>query len=51
MKELEAIELDSFRDRHTGQSYWCGVWLGGCGHQLTTKLYTNRVCSLSSPVC
>ncbi|MFI6063182.1 hypothetical protein [Streptomyces sp. NPDC051286] len=41
---MEAIELDSFRERHTGQSYWCGVWLGGCGHQLTTKLYTDRSC-------
>ncbi|GAA3476181.1 hypothetical protein [Streptomyces yanii] len=41
---MEAIELDSFRARHTGQSYWCGVWLGGCGHQLATKLYTDRAC-------
>ncbi|MFF3958432.1 hypothetical protein ACFYY1_35240 [Streptomyces sp. NPDC001890] len=41
---MEAIELDNFRERHTGQSYWCGVWLGGCGHQLTTKLYTDRAC-------
>ncbi|MFE7332322.1 hypothetical protein ACFU8W_47225 [Streptomyces sp. NPDC057565] len=41
---MEAIGLDNFRERHTGQSYWCGVWLGGCGHQLTTKLYTSRVC-------
>ncbi|MGI5485064.1 hypothetical protein [Streptomyces lavendofoliae] len=41
---MEAIELDDFRARHAGETYWCGVWLGGCGHQLTTKLYTDRAC-------
>ncbi|MGC9500905.1 hypothetical protein [Streptomyces sp. WG7] len=41
---MEAIELDDFRTRHTGQTYWCGTWLGGCGHQLFTKLYTDRAC-------
>ncbi|WP_030775462.1 competence protein CoiA family protein [Streptomyces sp. NRRL F-2664] len=41
---IEAIELDDFRARHTGETYWCGVWLGGCGHQLTTKLCTDRAC-------
>ncbi|MFD9566124.1 hypothetical protein [Streptomyces sp. NPDC059994] len=41
---IEAIELDDFRARHDGETYWCGVWLGGCGHQLTTKLYTDRAC-------
>ncbi|MFH8738896.1 hypothetical protein [Streptomyces sp. NPDC017964] len=41
---MEAIELDDFRTRHAGQTYWCGMWLGGCGHQLTTKLYTDRAC-------
>ncbi|WP_432066252.1 hypothetical protein [Streptomyces sp. C10-9-1] len=41
---IEAIELDDFRARHAGETYWCGVWLGGCGHQLTTKLYTDRAC-------
>ncbi|MFF4732856.1 hypothetical protein ACFY3M_48055, partial [Streptomyces mirabilis] len=39
-----AIELDDFRARHASQTYWCGVWLGGCGHQLFTKLYTDRAC-------
>lgn len=38
---IEAIELDGFRARHTDQTYWCGVRLGGCGHQLVTKLYTD----------
>ncbi|MEU2625177.1 competence protein CoiA family protein [Streptomyces sp. NPDC007157] len=41
---MEAIELDDFRARHTGQTYWCGTWLNGCGHQLFTKLYTDRAC-------
>jgi hypothetical protein len=48
---LEAIELDAFRKRYEGQTFWCGSWLGGCGRQLTTKLYVDRVCSLSSAVC
>ncbi|MFE5894860.1 hypothetical protein ACFQ6E_38855 [Streptomyces sp. NPDC056462] len=41
---LEAIEVDAFRQRHEGDTFWCGVLLGGCGGQLTTKLYTDRVC-------
>ncbi|MEU9418376.1 hypothetical protein [Streptomyces sp. NPDC048272] len=41
---LEAIELDAFRKRHKHDTFWCGLLLGGCGGQLTTKLYTDRVC-------
>ncbi|MEK8141638.1 hypothetical protein NKH18_00630 [Streptomyces sp. M10(2022)] len=41
---LEAIELDAFRSLYENDSFWCGVLLGGCGGQLTTKLYTDRVC-------
>ncbi|WP_158781225.1 hypothetical protein [Streptomyces sp. NRRL S-237] len=41
---LEAIQLDSFRKRHEQETFWCGLLLGGCGVQLTTKLYTDRVC-------
>ncbi|MFF2430974.1 hypothetical protein [Streptomyces mirabilis] len=41
---LEAIELDAFRRRHELDTFWCGLLLGGCGLQLTTKLYTDRVC-------
>ncbi|MFE5595293.1 hypothetical protein ACFQ9B_34240, partial [Streptomyces sp. NPDC056549] len=41
---LEAIELDAFRRQHEHDTYWCGLLLGGCGLQLTTKLYTDRVC-------
>ncbi len=51
MLPLEAIELDAFRRRHAHDTFWCGLLLGGCGLQLTTKLYTDRVCSLSSPAC
>lgn len=48
---LEAIELDEFRRLHADDTYWCGEWLGGCGQQLTTKLYVDRACSLSSRAC
>ncbi|MGW9191269.1 hypothetical protein [Streptomyces rubiginosohelvolus] len=41
---LEPIELDAFRSFHERDSFWCGLLLGGCGGQLTTKLYTDRVC-------
>ncbi|XXZ47423.1 hypothetical protein AAGT00_00240 (plasmid) [Streptomyces cavourensis] len=41
---LEAIELGAFRAAHENDSFWCGLLLGGCGGQLTTKLYTDRVC-------
>ncbi|GAB1331679.1 zinc finger domain-containing protein [Streptomyces sennicomposti] len=41
---LEAIEVDAFRREHAGDTFWCGLLLGGCGGQLTTKLYTDRVC-------
>ncbi|MFF9593838.1 hypothetical protein ACF1FX_32420 [Streptomyces sp. NPDC014646] len=44
MLPLEAIELDAFRRRHAHDTFWCGLLLGGCGLQLTTKLYTDRVC-------
>ncbi|MFD7558868.1 hypothetical protein ACFV9E_30580 [Streptomyces sp. NPDC059835] len=44
MLPLEAIELDVFRRRHEHDTFWCGLLLGGCGIQLTTKLYTDRVC-------
>lgn len=41
MLPLEAIELDAFRRRHDHDTFWCGLLLGGCGLQLTTKLYTD----------
>lgn len=44
MLPLEAIELAAFRRCHEHDTFWCGLLLGGCGLQLTTKLYTDRVC-------
>ncbi|MEU0022647.1 hypothetical protein ABZ173_33910 [Streptomyces rochei] len=41
---MEAIELDVFRRVHEDDTFWCGTLLGGCGGQLTTKLYTDRAC-------
>ncbi|MGW6563903.1 hypothetical protein [Streptomyces sp. NPDC054975] len=41
---MEAIELDAFRAHRDGHTFWCGVWLGGCGQQLTNKLYKDRAC-------
>jgi hypothetical protein len=41
---LEAIELQAFRRQYAGRTFWCGMWLGGCGRQLTTKLYVDRAC-------
>ncbi|MEV6593981.1 hypothetical protein [Streptomyces acidicola] len=41
MLPLEAIELGVFRCRHEHDTFWCGLLLGGCGGQLTTKLYTD----------
>lgn len=51
MLPLEAIERDAFRRHHEHDTFWCGLLLGGYGLQLTTKLYTDRVCSLSSSAC
>ncbi|WP_331762853.1 hypothetical protein [Streptomyces anulatus] len=44
MLPMEAIELDAFRHVHERDTFWCGTLLGGCGGQLTTKLYTDRSC-------
>ncbi|MGW9375001.1 zinc finger domain-containing protein, partial [Streptomyces xanthophaeus] len=41
---MEAIEVDVFRQRYEHDTFWCGTLLGGCGSQVTTKLYTDRVC-------
>jgi hypothetical protein len=40
----EAIEVDRFRSVYAEATFWCGHWLGGCGTQLTTKLYLDRAC-------
>lgn len=41
---VAAIELDAFRRRHRGDSFWCGLLLGGCGAPLADKLYVDRQC-------
>ncbi|MFH9418928.1 MULTISPECIES: hypothetical protein [Streptomyces] len=41
---IEAIALDAFRRRHHGDSFWCGLLLGGCGARLADKLYVDRQC-------
>ncbi|WP_324790415.1 hypothetical protein [Streptomyces sp. H51] len=41
---VAAIELDAFRRRHRGDSFWCGLLLGGCGARLADKLYVDRQC-------
>ncbi|RDG40094.1 competence protein CoiA family protein [Streptomyces corynorhini] len=41
---LDAVELDAFRRRHPEDTYWCGVWLGGCGQRLTARRCTECVC-------
>ena len=38
-------ELEVFRREHANETWWCGRNLpGGCGRQLTTKLYQDRIC-------
>ncbi|MFB6525049.1 hypothetical protein [Streptomyces sp. NPDC056399] len=38
-------ELEAFRREHTGVTIWCGTQFeGGCGRQLTTRLYTDKIC-------
>ncbi|MFP8963235.1 hypothetical protein ACLIYP_22180 [Streptomyces nanhaiensis] len=41
----DAEELDRFRREHANDTWWCGINLpGGCGRQLMTKRYTDKVC-------
>ncbi|MFH9967855.1 hypothetical protein ACH4PR_41985 [Streptomyces mirabilis] len=42
-----AIDLDQFRHVHEHDTYWCGLLLGGCGSELTTKRYLDRQCHFS----
>ncbi|MFD7019150.1 hypothetical protein [Streptomyces sp. NPDC059928] len=41
---MEAIQVDDFRTHYADQTFWCGIWLGGCGHRLKDKVYTDRAC-------
>lgn len=31
------------RDRYQRYGFWCGIWLGGCGRELTTRIGRERV--------
>ncbi|GAA4937026.1 hypothetical protein GCM10023224_17500 [Streptomonospora halophila] len=33
-----------FRELHQGRKFWCGTWLGGCGGELSGKIYREKVC-------
>lgn len=41
---LEALDLVAFRKMHAAHTFWCGRLLGGCGEQLSSRLYFDRVC-------
>ncbi|MBE1459006.1 hypothetical protein H4W79_003220 [Nocardiopsis terrae] len=32
-----------FRRRHEGRTFWCGVYLGGCGGRLAPRVYRDKV--------
>lgn len=40
----EPHNLDQFRLRFGTDRFWCGTLLGGCGEQLMTKRYEDKVC-------
>lgn len=37
-------DLDLFRAHHANAQFWCGLLLGGCGRELVTKRYADRLC-------
>ncbi|MEU2264581.1 competence protein CoiA family protein [Streptomyces sp. NPDC019645] len=39
-----ADELAQWRRRHPTYTYWCGTQLGGCGNELSDRLYRDKVC-------
>ncbi|WP_330242608.1 hypothetical protein [Streptomyces sp. NBC_00525] len=39
----DANELDDFREEFAGTTFWCGILLGGCGGELTTRRGNVRV--------
>ncbi|CQR60212.1 Conserved Hypothetical Protein [Streptomyces leeuwenhoekii] len=40
----DADELTRWRKRHPAYTYWCGTQLGGCGNELSDRLYRDKVC-------
>jgi len=43
-------ELDEFRAEFKGTTFWCGVKLSGCGRQLITKRYVDKICHFAHAV-
>ncbi|MGW9362207.1 hypothetical protein, partial [Streptomyces diastaticus] len=41
---MDVPGLELFRSLHRGHTFWCGLWLGGCGGRLTTRLCTDKIC-------
>lgn len=37
------FEAVRFRGDHAHRSFWCGVWLGGCGRKLSTRVGKVRI--------
>ncbi|HEV2344717.1 MAG TPA: hypothetical protein VGS97_11535 [Actinocrinis sp.] len=37
-------DLDAFRTHYAGSRFWCGELLGGCGRELVSKKYADRLC-------
>lgn len=40
---MDRQEAQEFRRRHLRSTFWCGFLLGGCGGQLSQKIYRDRV--------
>ncbi|MGW3314359.1 hypothetical protein [Streptomyces fungicidicus] len=41
---VDADELLRWRRGHRASTYWCGTQLGGCGNELSDRLYRDKVC-------
>ncbi|MFJ3229153.1 hypothetical protein ACIPJS_38190 [Streptomyces sp. NPDC086783] len=41
---MDVPGLELFRSTHPGRTFWCGMWLGGCGGRLTTRLCVDKIC-------
>lgn len=40
----DAADARQFRVEYGDATFWCGELLGGCGQELRTKIYLDRVC-------
>ncbi|MFD0772767.1 hypothetical protein ACFQZ2_02400 [Streptomonospora algeriensis] len=41
---MDESGAQSFRLRNSGRTFWCGTLLGGCGGQLSDKIYREKAC-------